>query len=113
MMQRMKWVAAGTLAVIGAMAAAPAAAATYPDRLVRIIVPFPPGGGNDLLARPMAQKLSEAMGQQFIVDNRGGAGGLIGNQIGATSASDGYTLVLGSMGGLSHNPALRPDLPYN
>ena len=85
----------------------------YPTKPVRIIVPFAAAGGTDILARSLGSRLSETMGQQFIVDNRGGAGGLIGNQIGATSAPDGYTLVLGSMGGLAHNPALRPDLPYN
>jgi tripartite-type tricarboxylate transporter receptor subunit TctC len=99
------------LAFVAAIAA-PAFAA-YPERPVRIIVPFPPGGGNDLLARAVGQRLSERMGQQFIVDNRGGAGGVVGGQIAATSAPDGYTLFLGSMGGLAHNPALRPDLPYN
>jgi tripartite-type tricarboxylate transporter receptor subunit TctC len=61
----------------------------------------------------MAARLSESMHQQFVVDNRGGAGGLIGGQIAATSDPDGYTLFLGSMGGLAHNPALRPNLPYN
>ncbi len=94
-----------------AQAAAPADA--YPNRPVRVIVPFPPGGGNDILARAMSARLAESMGQQFIVDNRGGAGGLIGGQIAATSDPDGYTLFLGSMGGLAHNPALRPNLPYN
>src|SRR5688572_28058149 len=108
----MQIIAAATLAFVTLLAAAPAAAA-YPDRPVRIIVPFPPGGGNDILARAVGQRLSETMGQQFIVDNRGGAGGLIGGQIAATSAPDGYTLFLGSMGGLAHNPALRADLPYN
>jgi len=85
---------------------------TYPDHPVRVIVPFPPGGGNDILARAMSARLTESLGQQFIVDNRGGAGGLIGGQIAATSDPDGYTLFLGSMGGLAHNPALRPNLPY-
>ncbi len=87
--------------------------APYPNHPVRVIVPFPPGGGNDILARAMSARLTEALGQQFIVDNRGGAGGLIGGQIAATSDADGYTLFLGSMGGLAHNPALRPNLPYN
>jgi tripartite-type tricarboxylate transporter receptor subunit TctC len=85
----------------------------YPNHPVRVIVPFPPGGGNDILARAMAARLSESMGQQFVVDNRGGAGGLIGGQLAATADPDGYTLFLGSMGGLAHNPALRPNLPYN
>ena len=61
----------------------------------------------------MSARLTESMGQQFVVDNRGGAGGLIGGQIAATADPDGYTLFLGSMGGLAHNPALRPNLPYN
>ena len=112
-MYKSRYVAAGIFAVAALAATALGFAATYPDRPVRIIVPFPPGGGNDLLARAMAQRLSETMGQQFVVDNRGGAGGLIGGQIASTSASDGYTLCLGSMGLLAHNPALRPDLPYN
>jgi tripartite-type tricarboxylate transporter receptor subunit TctC len=84
----------------------------YPNHPVRIIVPFPPGGGNDLLARAMATRLTESLGQQYVVDNRGGAGGLIGGQLAATADPDGYTLFLGSMGSLAHNPALRPDLPY-
>src|SRR5579862_9422042 len=89
-----------------------APATPYPNRPVRVIVPFPPGGGNDILARAMSARLTESLGQQFIVDNRGGAGGLIGGQIAATSDPDGYTLFLGSMGGLAHNPALR-KLPYS
>ena len=88
-------------------------AATYPDRPVRLIVPFPPGGGNDILARAVGQRLGEALGQQVIVDNRGGAGGIIGGQIAATADADGYTLFLGSMGSLAHNPALRPNNPYD
>ena len=88
------------------------AADKYPDHPVRVIVPFPPGGGNDLLARAMSTRLTESLGQQFVVDNRGGAGGLIGGQLAATADPDGYTLFLGSMGSLAHNPALRPDLPY-
>lgn len=96
-----------------AFAPAQAQVANYPDRPIRLIVPFPPGGGNDILARAVGQRLGESIGQQVIVDNRGGAGGLIGNSIAATSAPDGYTLLLASMGGLAHNPALRPNLPYN
>jgi tripartite-type tricarboxylate transporter receptor subunit TctC len=90
-----------------------AAAAAYPDRPLRLIVPFPPGGGNDILARAVGQALAQPLNQQIIVDNRGGAGGMVGGQIAASSAADGYTLFLGSMGSLAHNPALRPDLPYN
>jgi tripartite-type tricarboxylate transporter receptor subunit TctC len=99
--------------LLASVATAPAQAATYPDRPLRLIVPFPPGGGNDILARAVGQRLTESVGQQIIVDNRGGAGGMVGGQIAATSAPDGYTLFLGSLGSLAHNPALRPNLPYN
>ena len=103
----------GAAFAIAAGASALAQPAAYPDRPLRLIVPFPPGGGNDILARAVGQRLTEPLGQQVIVDNRGGAGGMIGGQIAATSAPDGYTLFLGSMGSLAHNPALRPNLPYN
>ena len=90
-----------------------AQAATYPIRPVRVIVPFPPGGGNDILARAVGQRLSEVIGQQVVVDNRGGAGGLVGAHLAATAAPDGYTLFLGSLGNLAHNPALNPKSPYD
>src|SRR5687767_8409785 len=73
-------------------AAAAAHAQTYPVKPVRIIVPFPPGGGTDIVARAVAQKLGEALVQTFVVDNRGGAGGTIGSEAAAKSAPDGYTL---------------------
>jgi tripartite-type tricarboxylate transporter receptor subunit TctC len=92
---------------------AAAFAQSYPSRPVRLIVPFPPGGGNDILARTVGNRLSEVLGQQIVVDNRGGAGGLIGAQTAATAIPDGYTLFLGSVGNLAHNPALKSDLPYN
>ena len=85
----------------------------YPNRPIRLIVPFPPGGGNDILARTVGLRLAEVMHQQVIVDNRGGGGGIIGGQIAANSNPDGYTLFLGSLGSLAHNPALRPNLPYD
>ena len=88
-------------------------AGAYPDRPLRLIVPFPPGGGNDMLARAVGQRLAESIGQQVIVDNRGGAGGMVGGQIAATSDPNGYTLFLGSLGSLAHNPALRPNNPYD
>ena len=89
------------------------AGAVYPERPLRLVVPFPPGGGNDLLARAIGQRLTETLGQQIVIDNRGGAGGMVGGQVAATSAPDGYTLFLGSMGSLAHNPALRTNLPYS
>src|SRR6188768_1306202 len=103
--------AGAALASLAATAAAQSS--TYPARPVRLIVPFPPGGGNDILARAVGQRLAEALGQQVVVDNRGGAGGVIGGQLAATAAPDGYTLFLGSLGSLAHNPALKPNLPYN
>ena len=89
------------------------AASTYPQRPVRVIVPFPPGGGNDILARAVSQRLSEVIGQQVVVDNRGGAGGLVGATLAATAAPDGYTLFLGSLGNLAHNPALQARPAYD
>ncbi len=83
-----------------------------PLRPLRLIVPFPPGGGNDILARTLAQRLAEPLKQQIIVDNRGGAGGMLGGQIAAGADPDGYTLFLGSLGSLAHNPALRVNNPY-
>ena len=85
----------------------------YPTRPLRLVVPFPPGGGNDILARMVGQRLAESLGQPVVVDNRGGAGGMVGVTVAARANPDGYTLLLGSMGGLAHNPALRPSLPYN
>jgi tripartite-type tricarboxylate transporter receptor subunit TctC len=90
-----------------------AAVAAYPDKPLRLIVPFPPGGGNDILARTVGQRFGEVVGQQVVVDNRGGAGGLIGAMTAVNAAPDGYTLFLGSVGNLAHIPALRRDLPYD
>ena len=90
-----------------------APAGAYPDKPLRLIVPFPPGGGNDILARAVGQRLVEVLGQQVVVDNRGGAGGAIGATIAAAAAPDGYTLFLGSVGNLAQTPALKDNLPYN
>jgi tripartite-type tricarboxylate transporter receptor subunit TctC len=79
---------------------------------VRLIVPLPPGGGADFLGRLLAQKLTENIGKQFVVDNRGGAGGSIGSQAVARSAPDGYTLLLGYIASHGMNPALT-KLPYD
>ena len=84
----------------------------YPSRFVRLIVPFPPGGGGDALARPLAQRLSEVWGQQVIVENRGGAGGNLGAYAAANAPPDGYTLLLGAAF-LSINPMLYPASGYN
>jgi len=89
-----------------------AAAETYPNRYVRLVVPFPPGGGGDALARPLANRLSEAWGQQVVIENKGGAGGNIGAQAVAQSAPDGCTLLLGSAF-LAINPFLYPASGYD
>jgi len=99
----------GALMLIGSLAAAQ----DYPARPLRLIVPFPPGGGNDILARAVGQRLAQVVGQQIVVDNRGGAGGELGATLAAGAAADGYTLFLGSLGNLAHNPALKPKLPYD
>jgi len=85
----------------------------YPVRPIRFIVGFAPGGIADLLARSLGQKLTEAWGQQVIVDNRAGAGGAIGMQIAAKATPDGYTLLLGSSTQFSITPAVRGKLPYD
>ena len=87
-------------------------AQTYPVKPIRLVVPYPPGGGTDIIGRVVAQKLTEAFGQQVVVDNRGGAGGSIGTEIVARSAADGYTLL---MAPTSHviNPSIYSKLPYD
>src|SRR5919106_3342842 len=89
------------------------AAESYPSKSVRFIVPFPPGGGTDGLARVLGAKLSEFWGQQVIVDNRGGAQGNIGTAVGAKAAPDGYTITLGHQGALTINPHLYSNPGYD
>lgn len=98
--------AAAVAGLIGALAVAPAQAQQYPSKVVRVIVPFAPGGGSDLTARQFSAKLSEYLGQQFVVDNRGGAGGLIGMEMTAKSPPDGYTIMMMS-GSFSATSALN------
>jgi len=94
------------------MAQTPARGA-YPVKPVRIMVPFPAGGAFDIAARAVAQKLSEALKYQFVVDNRAGGGGTVGTQTVARAAPDGYTLLLGGAGGMVINPLLMANLPYD
>ena len=102
---------AGLIAALSAPAAA--MAADYPDRPLRLIVPFPPGGPSDLVARLFSQKLGEALGQQIVVDNRGGAAGAIACEITKRATPDGYTLLQATVGTLSINPELYPKLLYD
>ena len=90
-----------------------AAAADYPDKPIRLIVPFPPGGGTDIMSRLVAKKLSEANGWNVIVENRPGAGGNIGVDAAARSAPDGYTIVMGQTSNLAINPTLYKKLSYD
>jgi tripartite-type tricarboxylate transporter receptor subunit TctC len=90
-----------------------ATAQTYPTRPIRLIIPFAPGGTNDIVGRLIAQKLGEILSQQVIPDNRGGAGGTIGMEVAAKAAPDGYTLVIGHIGTLAVNPTLYSKLAYD
>ena len=94
------------------MLAAQAAAQDWPTRPVRVIVPFPPGGGTDTVARPLSNKLSQMLGQQFVIDNRGGAGGTIGASVAAKSAADGYTVLLAPVH-LAVAVSAYKSLPYD
>jgi len=102
-----------TVLIFCGMSAALPAAAAYPEKTLRLVVPFPPGGGNDILARTLGQRLSEVVSQQVVVDNRGGAGGALGATIAAQANPDGYTIFLGSVGNLAQTPALKEKLPYH
>jgi tripartite-type tricarboxylate transporter receptor subunit TctC len=88
-------------------------AQSYPSKAVRLIVPFPPGGGSDIIGRIVAQKLTEQMKQQVFVDNRGGAGGSIGTDAAVRAAPDGYTLLLASASEIAMNPAVYTRLSYD
>jgi tripartite-type tricarboxylate transporter receptor subunit TctC len=88
-------------------------AQSYPTRPVRLVITYPPGGTTDFVGRPVAQKLSELLGQPVVVDNRGGAGGVIGTMIVAQAPPDGYTLLLGTSSGMLINPLLQSKLPYD
>ncbi len=114
MSSRNYWMAAAlALAAIVPSTLAHAQADTFPSRPIRLVVPFPPGGGADLTARTLAQKMGESMGQPVVVDNRPGANGSLGTDAVAKSAPDGYTILLTDRGALGVNPALYSKLPYD
>jgi len=91
----------------------PACAQEYPRKAIRLIVPFAPGGGNDTVARAIAQSAGASLGQPVVVDNRPGAGGMLGAELAARSPPDGYTLFLGGVGSHAINPNLHAKLPYD
>jgi tripartite-type tricarboxylate transporter receptor subunit TctC len=90
-----------------------AQAPAFPAKSARIIVAFPPGGGTDIVARIVGQKIAEHIGHQIVIDNRGGAAGIIGTEIAAKSPPDGYTLFMGTMGNIAVNPVLYRKLPFD
>jgi tripartite-type tricarboxylate transporter receptor subunit TctC len=98
---------AATILSTGALAQA------YPNTAIRVVVPFPPGGGTDIIARGVTQKVTEMTGWTFVVENKPGAGGSLGVDAVAKAPADGYTLVLGQTSNIAINPALYAKLPYN
>ena len=104
----------GVLLVLGiCLFAGSVFAQNYPSKSIRWFAPFPPGGGTDLISRTLAQKLSEAWGQQVLVDNRPGGGGTLGLAVAAKSPADGYNVVLGQLANVGIAPALYSKLPYD
>jgi len=95
------------------LVACSATAQTYPSKPVRLIVPWSAGSGTDLMARSFAHKLGETLGQQVVVDNRGGAGAVIGSEVAAKSPPDGYTLYIGGSVSMAISPALYPKVTYD
>ena len=99
--------------VTGMLIAGSVLAQPFPAKPVKLIVPFPPGGNTDIVGRLIAQKLSDGLGQQVYVENRGGAGGTIGAEAAAKSPADGYTLFFATTGTLASAPSMQPDLRYD
>jgi len=105
--------AAVALAFTAALTPAHAQTTAFPSKPIRLIIPYPPGGGSDTIARPVVQRLGENLKQTVIVDNRGGAGGNIGMEIAAKSPPDGHTIVFALTAQLAVNPALYSKVPYD
>jgi tripartite-type tricarboxylate transporter receptor subunit TctC len=108
-----RFVLASALATLAAAMPGTAPAQSWPSKPVRLIVPFPPGGGNDVIARAVAQKLGERLGQPVVVENRAGANGIVGLQALMQAAPDGHTIAVGAAGPLAVNPSLYDKLPYD
>src|SRR2546427_8947183 len=103
----------GVLATVLLVAATLTAAQRFPTKPLHLIVPFPPGGGNDTVARAIAQQLGPDLGQPVVIDNRPGAGGSVGAELAAKAPADGYTLFLAGVGSHAVNPNLHGKLPYD
>ena len=101
------------LAATAALAPALAHADNWPSRPIKWIVPYPPGGSTDMLARLVGQQLSDRLGQPVVIENKAGAGGNVGTDFVAKQPGDGYTILMGNIGPISINPSLYPNLPYN
>src|SRR3954447_24600715 len=99
--------------VLASASCAAESAGAYPNRPIRLVVPFPPGGGTDLVSRTIQPALMQRLGQQIVIDNRGGAQGIVGTQIAATAAPDGYTLVIAEIGATAVATALTPNLQFD
>lgn len=112
-MKRRTWIKLAAAAATLSLAGAAAAQATYPDRPIRLIVPFPPGGTSDVVGRIFAEALAKQIGQPVVVENRGGAGGTVGSRAVASAPPDGYTLLLGTSSTNGTNPAVYKNLPYD
>lgn len=101
------------VALVATLAGAAVHAQAYPIKAIRVLVPFPPGGGTDIIAREVTQKVASSTGWTFVIDNKPGAGGNLGVDAAAKSPADGYTIVLGQTSNLAINPTLYSKLPYN
>jgi len=111
-MNAFRWMAA-LAAALAVSLAGPALAQDYPNKTIKMIVPYPPGGPTDVQARVVAQKLGELLGQSVVVENRGGAGGMLGSKVVATSAPDGYTLLMGASGPQALGPLMAKEPMYD
>ena len=108
------WKCAGLALVLAAQCVMGAAlAADYPTKPIKMVVPYAPGGGADAVARIVAKKVSESIGQPIVIENKGGAGSILGTDMVAKAEPDGYTLLLGQSGPISINPAVYKSLPYD
>src|SRR4051812_45346154 len=111
-LRRTKSLSALMVSLACAVLASSHALAGYPDRVIKIVVPFAPGGGTDVVARTLAQEMARDLGASIIIENKPGAGTIIGTQAVATSAPDGYTLLVGTFAN-AVNPSLNAKLPYD